>query len=76
MPEEWAGTNGQFKMANDGDLQSLQKLVIGKIENFCSSLTNSSKVPDVKIALEKIDQITEGFHCLDSLMTLMLRNAR
>ena len=49
LPEEWAGTYGQFKIADD-DLQSLQKLVIEKIENVCSSFTNSSQVPDVKNA--------------------------
>ena len=63
---------GQIKMAASGylALDDLRKLVIEKIEDVCSSLLHPSEILDVEDVLEKIDQIVEAVHCLDSSIRL------
>ena len=59
----------QIIMAASGHLvlDDLRKLVKEKIEDkFCSSLLHPSEILDVEKALEKIVQIVEAVHCLDS----------
>ena len=51
-------------------LDDLRKLVIEKIEDVCSSLLHPSEILDVEDVLEKIDQIVEAVHCLDSSIRL------
>ena len=63
---------GQIKMAASGHLalDDLRKLVIEKIEDVWSSLLHPSEILDVEDVLEKIDQIVEAVHCLDSSIRL------
>ena len=56
--------------ADSGEVEELRRLVIAKTEDVCFSLVNFSAVLNVEDELERIDQIIEAVHCLDSAIRL------
>lgn len=52
------------------EIEELKVLLLNKIEEFCSFYANASGAPNTEDALDRVNEILQAIHCLDSVTRL------